>query len=618
MNWLTIIWSMIASACLTLAAMHLLVWCKDRRAWANLLFALTAVSTAGLAACELWMMQAHTAGEFGLALRWTHVPGWFLIIVLVSFVRLHMRAGRPGLAWAVCGLRTLSLILNFVFTPNLNFREITELRHIPFLGESIAVASGVPNPWMLVGQTSLVLLVIFVTDAAITVWRRGERRQALLLGSAVVFFVLMATGQMVLALWGIVHLPITASLFFMGVVGAMGIELSDGVFHARKLSNEIRETEARMNLTADAAGVGIWMWSSETNQVWGSQRWLGLFGFTSDAPVSFDAVIQRIHPADRQMVENEVRLALAQGVDYTGEYRVVLPDGGHRWVAAMGRMLPDARGAGGRMQGVTIDITARKQSELEIEQQRNELAHLSRVTMLGELSGSLAHELNQPLTAILSNAQAAQRFLASDPTDLGEVREILADIVSEDKRAGEVIRGLRLLLKKGEVQPQPLDVNEVVQEVLKLVRANLVNRSVTPHVILAANLPILQGDRVELQQVLLNLVMNACDAVAGVARADRQFQICTEPAGDDSIRVSVADRGVGIAPDKLEQVFAPFYTTKPHGMGLGLSVCRTIIAAHGGKLWAESRSGQGATFHLVLPVNFGAPKGKEAYELQRN
>ena len=253
-----------------------------------------------------------------------------------------------------------------------------------------------------------------------------------------------------------------------------------------------------------------------------------------------------------------------------------------------------------RLKGISRDWEL---ADLErIRQAHAELAHLSRVTMLGELSGSLAHELNQPLTAILSNAQAAQRFLAHDTVDLDELRDILKDIVDEDKRAGEVIRRLRLLLKKGEVQHQPIEVNEVVLDVLKLVRGDLVNQGVTTHTELAPGLPLLRGDRVQLQQVLLNLVMNACDAVAGGPAGDRKLIIRTALAEGEGIRVSVADRGVGLAPDHLEKVFEPFFTTKPHGMGLGLSVCRTIITAHGGKLWAENNPDRGATFHFTHPA----------------
>jgi PAS domain S-box-containing protein len=255
---------------------------------------------------------------------------------------------------------------------------------------------------------------------------------------------------------------------------------------------------------------------------------------------------------------------------------------------------------------IARDITARKRAEVEGQQQRAELAHLSRVTLLGELSGSLAHELNQPLTAILSNAQAAKRFLAQDNVDLDEVRDILTDIVDQDKRAGEVIHRLRLLLKKGEVQQQPLDVNNAVQEVLKLIRGDLINQGVTMRTKLAPALPTVKGDRVQLQQVLLNLVMNACDGMNGNASADRQMVVCTELSNGEGVRFSVSDRGAGIAPEKLEQVFEPFFTTKTHGLGLGLSVCRSIITAHGGKLWAANNPERGVTFHFTLPVNMEA------------
>jgi C4-dicarboxylate-specific signal transduction histidine kinase len=252
---------------------------------------------------------------------------------------------------------------------------------------------------------------------------------------------------------------------------------------------------------------------------------------------------------------------------------------------------------------IARDLTRRKRAETEARRQRNELAHLSRVTMLGELSGSLAHELNQPLTAILSNAQAAQRFMTSPDVDLDEVRDILADIVEQDKRAGAVIHRLRLLLKKGEVQQQPLDVNDLVRDVLKLITNDLANQGVAMQAELVPSLPTVKGDRVQLQQVLLNLLMNACDAMNSNASADRQIVVCTELANGGDVRFSVSDSGSGLAPEQLAQVFEPFFTTKAHGLGLGLSVCRTIISAHGGRLWATNNLEGGATFQFTLPVS---------------
>jgi two-component system sensor kinase FixL len=321
--------------------------------------------------------------------------------------------------------------------------------------------------------------------------------------------------------------------------------------------------------------------------------------------INFDRFLNSLYTEDREPVRLAVDKSLAGGGDYEGEYRVVLPDKRIRWIAARSHIEFNNCGQPLRMYGISIDISRRKQAELDAQKQRNELAHLSRVTMLGELSGSLAHELNQPLAAILSNAQAALRFLAQEDSDLSEVRDILKDIVAEDKRAGEVIQRLRLLLRKGKAQHQPLDVNEVLQEVLKLIRSDLANRNMVVNIDLASELPAVIGDRVQLQQVLLNLIMNGCDAMADIGCVEhRQLYIHTLWNGD-AVQVSVSDQGRGIALDDMERIFEPFFTTKPQGMGLGLAICRTIINAHKGQLWAANNPDCGASFYFTLPSNPG-------------
>lgn len=600
MSWVTVLWAMVAAVCLTLAGLHLLVWCRQRAALGNLLFAFTAVGVAGMAGCELWMMQSETPGEWGAAGRWMHLPTWVAVLSLVGFVHVYLRAGRLWLAWTVCGLRTLSLVLNFIFTPNLNYREITGLRPISFLGETVVVAEGVANPWMALGQLSLALLVVFVLDATLAVWRRGDHRRAILVGASTVLFVLLATVQAVLALWGFLPMPITASLFYLGIAAGMAFELSDDTLRAAGLARELAETEKRMNLAAEAAKLGIWIRDFERHEIWASDRWRDLLGFAPTEELQIELILSRLHPEDREPIRRALAQAIDGGGHYEREYRVVLPDGRLRWIDSRGRVEFDHGGKPVLARGVSVDITERKRAEAELHERRGELAHLSRVTMLGELSGSLAHELNQPLTAILSNAQAAQRYLAKDPPNLAEVREILADIVSEDERAGEVIRRLRLLLKKGEVQQRVLDANEVVLEVLKLVRSDLASHGVTVETQLAPDLAATFGDRVQLQQVLLNLVMNACDAMAGNEARDRHLTLRTRPAGDGEVRIEVSDVGCGLPDGDPERVFERYYTTKLHGLGLGLSVCRTIITAHGGMLGAMNNPERGATFFCQL------------------
>jgi C4-dicarboxylate-specific signal transduction histidine kinase len=248
------------------------------------------------------------------------------------------------------------------------------------------------------------------------------------------------------------------------------------------------------------------------------------------------------------------------------------------------------------------DVTARRQAEAEAQEQRLQVAHLSRVAMLGELSGALAHELYQPLTAILANARAAQRLMAQERPDLGEVREILGEIADADRRAGEVIARLRAFLHKGEMQLGPLDLNEVVCEVLTLTHSDLIQRRVTVDTTgLAPDLPMVLADRVQMQQVLLNLLLKACDAISADA-LDRRVTIWTAAGADDTVELSLADRGTGIPPDEMHHIFEPFFTSKPDGLGLGLSICRSIVTAHEGRLWADNNVDGGATFHLRLPV----------------
>ena len=250
---------------------------------------------------------------------------------------------------------------------------------------------------------------------------------------------------------------------------------------------------------------------------------------------------------------------------------------------------------------VIRNVTKQRHAERESRDQREQMAHLMRVALLGQLSGALAHELNQPLTAILSNAQAAQRFLKSDSIDVAEMRAILDDIVDDDKRAGEVIQRLRALLKRGEAQFQKINMNDVVAETLKLAQGDLIARDVMVTTSFADGIAAVRADRIQLQQVFLNLIINAADAMAAVAPDERRMTISTQDIADQ-VRVSFADRGHGIPADAMSRLFEPFFTTKAHGLGLGLSISRTIVAAHSGRLWAENNLDRGAAIHLTLPV----------------
>jgi PAS domain S-box-containing protein len=280
----------------------------------------------------------------------------------------------------------------------------------------------------------------------------------------------------------------------------------------------------------------------------------------------------------------------------------LLHAGSGKWLLVSTDPILDA--AGNVMGAVHVgrDITERKQAEAERLRERAELAHVARVSTMGELAASVAHELNQPLGAILANAEAAELFLEQEPPALDDLRAILADIRKDDERAGEVIRRMRGLLRKRELERQPLEINSLVEDVLQLVSGDAALRGVSLTADLGPILPKVGGDRVHLQQVLLNLILNGMDAMAGEPRDRRRLLVRTRSGADGQVELAVIDSGPGIAPDKLPRVFEPFYTTKPNGMGMGLSIARTIIDAHHGRIWAENNASGGAVFRMALPA----------------
>jgi PAS domain S-box-containing protein len=602
MSWITALWSMNAAACLTLAGFYFAIWCKQRQRPMYLVFSCSAIAAAAISAFELWMLNSKTVDEYESLVRWIHVPTWVLTLSFVAFVRLYLHAGRIWLVWSIYGLRTLVLILNFIFPLSINFTAITDIRQFPWGGQMVSIPVGVSNPWGLLSTISLFLLLIFSVDAAITVWRRGDRRRAVLVGGSMIFGAVLAW-HVPLVIWGVIDVPFFLGFSYTAIVAAMGYELSNDLARAASLARELEISEKRLNLAADSANVGMWEWDIVRDEIWMTDKGRAMFGFDSSEKIDFDLFRSRLHPEDRESVLKAVQNSVGTGAQYESEYRVVLPNGELHWIAAHGQVEFDRRGRPSRMHGASLDITKRKQAEGQAERHRNEMAHLSRVTMLGELSGSIAHELNLPLAAILTNAQTAQRILANGDANFVEVREILSEIVSEDKRAADAIRRLRLWLTKREVQQHSLSINKVVADMLKLMRSDLVKQKVDVQTQLEPNLPSVIGDPVQLQQVLLNLVVNGCDAMASCHTSERRLVIHSGiENGSGAIMISITDQGCGIPEENMEQLFEPFFTTKEKGMGLGLSVCRTIIAAHRGKLWATNNADRGATFYLSIPT----------------
>ena len=305
--------------------------------------------------------------------------------------------------------------------------------------------------------------------------------------------------------------------------------------------------------------------------------------------------VEYFHRMDLEVIDNLQERFIAE--EHLTDAR-----GKVRWLQTVKRPIGGKNGVADQVLGASTDITRRKLMETELQRQREDLAHVTRVSLMGELTASLAHELNQPLTAILSNAQAAQRFLMNPAFNLDEVREILKDIVDDNNRAAEIIRKIRALVRKEQLTLARLDLPAVIRDVLSLVHSDADLRNVQVDYQPGDGVPSVRGDRIQLQQVLLNLLLNAFDAMKECRTDERRVSVRVHCDDAGLVEVSVRDGGIGLTHDKLGRIFEPFFTTKKEGLGMGLSISRSIVEAHGGHLWAENNPDRGATFHLVLPV----------------
>ena len=361
------------------------------------------------------------------------------------------------------------------------------------------------------------------------------------------------------------------------------------------------ESEARFRSMADTAPVMIWMSGMDQESSFFNKRWLDFTGRTQEQELG-NGWAHGIHREDFDRCREVYANSFAARQEFTMEYRLRRGDGEYRSILDKGvpRFAPEGTFLG--YIGTAIDVTDVKRTESELHRQRDELAHVARISTMGELAASLAHELNQPLTAILSNAQAAQRFLAADPGNVGEVLAILRDIVEDDTRAGEVIRRARELIRKRDLEIAALDLETIVRDVVMLIHSDAILHNVNVLLQIDPGAPKVHGDKVQLQQVVLNLLLNAFQAMKDCPVTERQVTVRTELDDGHKVIVAVSDRGEGLKDDQLEKIFQPFYTTKNDGLGLGLSISRSIVEAHGGRLWAQNNPDRGVTIYFTVPL----------------
>jgi PAS domain S-box-containing protein len=375
---------------------------------------------------------------------------------------------------------------------------------------------------------------------------------------------------------------------------------------AKQSEEALRRSEGYLIDAQRLTGTGSWAWNVATRQsVHWSQENFRLFGFDPEGGIPSDeAFYRRIHPEDRDRVRREVFLERPdEGSHFDVEFRIVLPDGAIRYVRSTGHPIRTISGDLLEYVGTSVDVTERKRADEERERLRQvqaELAHLSRVTTMGELTASLAHEIRQPISAAVTNAKTCLRWLGRDEPDVAEACEAASRLVKDVTRAAEIIGRISTLFKKGALQRELVDVNELIGEMIVLLRSEANRYLISIHTELAEDLPKVMADRVQLQQVFMNLMLNGIDAMKET-NGGSELTIKSETS-DSQLLISVSDTGVGLPPEQGAEIFKAFFTTKDKGTGMGLPISRSIIESHGGLLWATGASGRGATFQFTLPA----------------
>jgi len=859
MNWTTVIWSMLAAACLILAGIHIMLWSREREAQSSLLFSFAALAAAIVIIQELVLINTQNVEEYNELLTWQHVSLAMLLIALAWFIDRLLETARIWLAWFVTAINVLVIVVSFVTYPNLLFQKITNLRRVVLLGETFSIPQGEANSWRWLVLFSVLLLLVFIVDATISAWKRDRRQKtALVIGGATSIAIAGILISAYLMFAGIFPIYFVGANFLV-IVLAMLFEQSVNLARSRTLGEDLREIENRMNIAASAAELGIWEWDIVLDQIWLNKSRRTRLGIDRTEHMSFESYLQFIHPDDRESFRSAIQETFEGSGELETQLRVVNQEGDTRWMEVHGQVRRDRNGRAVSLTGVSLDITKRhereealreseqrfryvsnsapvmiwmsgtdklcnffnkgwldytgrtleqelgsgwaegvhrddfkrcldtyitsfdahrrftmqyrlrnhdgeygwvtdtgvprfnadgeflgyigtcvditqqkeieeriresaefnnkvlaslysqiaiieksgkilavndawvsfarengkltsdigsnyldecyraanegdmnarraatgiksvlegeiknfemeypcnspeefrtflmrvvplqtatgggvishtdvsrmKLAELESAELRRELAHVQRTSTLGQLSSALAHEINQPLGAILRNIEAAELYLKKTPPDLEELQEIFQDIRSDEQRAARVIERMRSLIMRRELKFEAISVKELFGQIEMLMHSELQAKEATLLTDMPSELPEVSGDRIHIQQVILNLILNSLDAMASLPTGEKRIVMHASQTENHMVKIALSDRGPGFKPDLISSVFKPFYTTKSKGMGIGLAISKTIIGIHGGEIAAENNPDGGATVWFTIKL----------------
>ncbi|HUU73030.1 MAG TPA: ATP-binding protein [Burkholderiales bacterium] len=603
---LTVLWSMCASACLMMALMHVLLFARDRHRLVYGLAALMAFSAAVNAVCELFLMFAEDIPAYVGVLK-VQVFSTFLIVVsLVWFIYVYYGTASRTLALAITAMWVMAIMLGIVLpSDGYVFSSISELViNQTYWGETFVLAQGERNSWIVLSDLASVLVLFYILQASFRARRIGKRRRAAMVGGASALFILLAGIHTPLVDAGIVRTPYLISFSFLAIVAAMTYELVSEAFLASRYARQISAGERRWQMLVDTVPVFVAGLDRDgrinyVNRFLREASGRGEGELLGSQFTDFLPGDQRVRAADM------IRDVLDGALSLQARIPFLTKDGTRLEVVWSSGAVTGEDGVHTGILSVGADVTERVKALTELQETRRELDRLTRVTLLGEVAAGLAHELGQPLTAILSNAQAARRMLLSGSADLEEIRSIVEDIVADDKRASAVVSGLRAFLRKEEAVRKPVDINHVIHSVVDMLTSEIQAHRISLTLELDDDVPQIDANEVQLQQVVMNLLLNAIKVVAPTSDDRRKILVRSRIHARELI-VSVSDKGPGIAAALLPKLFDPLVTAGYGGLGMGLAICRRIVELHGGKIVAENDPSGGAIFRVSLPLRDGS------------
>ena len=599
MSGLTIAFSMCSAASCVFSLLYAFLWSKDRRNPAPILGMLMSATAAVLAILELRLILTDAPGRYVDLLRSTEFTTSLLIVFMSWFAYHHFGTARRWLTVTISIVLGVYMAMQLALPSEIYGEEISLRPILTYWGETFYRPTGVASIWQYLGDVANLLFAIYVLDAALGLWRAGKKRRASVIGGAMILFTLSAAILEPLADAGVFRFPYLISFAFLAVIAAMTYELAGEVVKASQYSRELATGELRWHSLLNNLSLLIVELDLAGDIRYVNNYGLSRLGYSNDTLIGKSWLDTAVPPQNREEYRqlNDTRLEIRR---FFG--RILAHANTERLMRWSFVTLRNDQGQAAGLLGIGEDVTESSATEQRLIKMKDELTFDSRVSMMGELSASIAHEINQPLTAIVSDAEAAQRFLQKDPPDLEEVTEIVRDIAEHGVRCDDIIQNVRKLMRKEPIQRKATSIVSLVGDVMKMVQHEATTRNIRVTLDHDHYSPMVIVDHVQLQQVILNLLMNAFQAITASDGTLREVRISVEQDTEGKVSVAVSDSGPGIPPDVQYKIFDPFYTTKKQGMGMGLALCRTIIESHGGSIEARNMTAGGASFQFTIPL----------------